>query len=511
MATEPTPPRMQTISAENAEVRARHSSRSVANTVVASASSTVIGWVTSLIGLSAVPRLLGAEGFGIIATVFAIQGFVITLGTFGTGMHMMKGAARDPSKAALLFAQTVALRSTVCAVLSAAALIGGLIWIDHPDGVLVLGLILLSSFPLLIGDAAVSAMQAHHAVGRPAMFRAIVVAVGQLVTAVALWLGYGVVSVAVISLVTGTVVGIGTTWLFWRRFRGPVAFRFSELRSMATDSGSYLSWDIALLIYGRIDQLLLAAMVGTLTVGLYAFAYRLISFTMMLPALLSGATYPALSASAHGDDSHFRSLLSGALRVGLLAAVPAAGGVFLLAGDLPTLLAGPEFAGATPVVMLLALHIPFVAVDTILSTAMFALDRQRAWARVGWGAAIFNPLINLMLIPLAERQWGNGAIGAASATLITELLMTGMAVYYMRAYLGAGFASIALRALGATAAMALAVLVGRESVGIWVSIPIGAATYAVAAYLTGLLRVDDISFAASLVRRAKTEPVQVAA
>jgi len=52
-----------------------------------------------------------------------------------------------------------------------------------------------------------------------------------------------------------------------------------------------------------------------------------------------------------------------------------------------------------------------------------ASDRQRQWIVVGIIAAVFNPLLNLIAIPLTAHAYGNGATGAAMITVATEFLM----------------------------------------------------------------------------------------
>jgi O-antigen/teichoic acid export membrane protein len=71
----------------------------------------------------------------------------------------------------------------------------------------------------------------------------------------------------------------------------------------------------------------------------------------------------------------------------------------------------------------LAIHIPVVGIDIVLGSVVVAADRQKQWVIVGVVAAIFNPVVNLAAIPLTERWFGNGAIGAAVITVLTEMIL----------------------------------------------------------------------------------------
>ena len=62
---------------------------------------------------------------------------------------------------------------------------------------------------------------------------------------------------------------------------------------------------------------------------------------------------------------------------------------------------------------LLSLHIPIVGLDIVLGTVVVAAYWQRQWVTFSAVAAMFNPLANLLAIPLAIEWFDNGAIGAA--------------------------------------------------------------------------------------------------
>ena len=110
----------------------------------------------------------------------------------------------------------------------------------------------------------------------------------------------------------------------------------------------------------------------------------------------------------------------------LILTVPIAAVIIALAPIVPALLHWPaEFDHSVPLMMILALHQPFVAADMVLATGLAALKREGRWLRVGIVAAVINPALNVVFIPLLERHMQDGAIAAAVITVATELLMFG--------------------------------------------------------------------------------------
>lgn len=485
------------------QVRATHSPESVARTALASIAATAISWAASSLSIVFIPRLLGPTDFGLISTALAIQGVVMTFGAVGTGAYLLKSAAREPARAAAFFLQVAGLRTMAALLLIAIAVPLSAAVVSWPASILILAIVVATSLPALIGEAALAGLQANQMMGQAAIARAFVMGASQWVIVGLLWLGYGIFAYSVAQAVAMAVVATITVALFWRHFGARSRVTFADIRATFRSSRSYMSADVALLVYGRIDMVILAAVAGSTSVGLYAFAYRLVALSMFLPGMLSGATMPALSASAHRDEEHFRRLLSGAVRLALLGGVPAAGGLLALAPELTRLVAGNEFRDAAPVLMLLAAHIPFVAIDTILSTGVIALDRQRTWARMAWAAAVLNPLMNLALIPVAIQLWANAAIGASIATLLTELMMTSAALYLMRSYLARDMARSAFLACVSTAFMMGVVLLVLSAVGVIPAIAVGVVSYGAAAYVLRLLTHDDVQFAVRAIRRSR--------
>jgi len=104
--------------------------------------------------------------------------------------------------------------------------------------------------------------------------------------------------------------------------------------------------------------------------------------------------------------------------------VPVSFGTAVLSSQLVDALHYPvDFENMVPLVSLLALHIPIVAVTIVVASCLNAIDRQWSWVKVGVAAAVLNPALNFPLVPVTQRLYDNGAIGAAVVTLLTEIFM----------------------------------------------------------------------------------------
>ena len=197
-------------------------------------------------------------------------------------------------------------------------------------------------------------------------------------------------------------------------------------------------------------------------------------------ASVAQAFFPALSAQFASTPEDFTRSANRALRLVAFVATPAAVGVALVAPSVVTMVYDAEFQPSVVLMQILAIHIPIVGIDIVLGSVLVAADRQRQWVLLGVAAAVFNPIVNLAAIPLADRLFGNAAIGAAVTTVLTEaLLLVGFLALRPAGVLDRPETTFILRTAVASATMVPVVLV-LGGAPVFVQIVAGATTYALA-------------------------------
>ena len=125
----------------------------------------------------------------------------------------------------------------------------------------------------------------------------------------------------------------------------------------------------------------------------------------------------------------------------------------------------------------LALCLPATYLNTMANQVLIAANRQVAWTKTMVAAGIANPLLNIVLIQLAQTRWHNGALGAALALLVTELGMSVAAVGLMPGILTLGSWLRILRAAVATSGMGLVVWLVSFNSGLFVQVGMGIAAF----------------------------------
>jgi O-antigen/teichoic acid export membrane protein len=268
----------------------------------------------------------------------------------------------------------------------------------------------------------------------------------------------------------------------------------------------YFVWQASLLVYGQVDTILLSLMTNDAVVGWYFAAYRFIGIPAFVPIILTTVAFPALTA-ARGSLA-FGRIARRALDANLLLTIPMSLGVILISDRLIDLLHYPaSFHNSVLPIVLLAAGFPMVAADMILGTLLNTLDRQRQWAMVGVAAAFFNPLANLLAIPVTQDHLGNGAIGAAAITTATEVLVMAVGLRILPRGVFDSSNLIQLARCLAAAGVMMTVVLPLRSLPIAVPVLAGSAAYGIAALGFRAVSLSDVGqvlrFVASRQRSAE--------
>ncbi len=176
----------------------------------------------------------------------------------------------------------------------------------------------------------------------------------------------------------------------------------------------------------NIDTVMIGWFHGAEEVGYYAAAQRPITLLYVLPTLVVGSFFPALSRFAKKNERAFREVLERGMFLILIAAFPIALGIALTANRLVTLLYGQEYILATGSLRILAFTVLVAFPASLLIHSIFAHNKQKALVPLWIAGTILNITLNLLLIPRL------GISGAAWASLITQIIVNSLIWISMR-------------------------------------------------------------------------------
>lgn len=463
----------------------RTSSTRVIRGAFALLSAQPVTWATSLATAVLVPRYLGDEELGRWAVAWAIGMMVGTLASVGVPSLLTRTVAVEPARAASYAWAAVAI-VTAGSLLVGAGAIAALALARAPIDLLLAAIGIAVALALTVNGILMAVLVG---LGRHARYAWSLAAGGTAGTVIGLGvlaLGGGAVGYALATLVAWTA----TSALFWLTSGLPFtrsALDLTFIRQLVVGGLPFLGWNIAIRVRNEIDVVLTGVLIQSSVAGWLAAAYRIINITVFIPAAITMPLLPALSRTK-GQPEEYRSVLGESLAAVLLLTVPVSAAIFAVAPVIPTLLGWAEsLNNAVPLMMLLAFQQTLVGVDMVLGTSLIALGLERRWLGVAVAGALFNPLLNLLAIPLAASLTGNGAIGAALVELATEVLfMVGAIRLTPRNLLGPeNFASAARIVVAGIAMLAITMLLRGYSLAL--ALVLGGVVYVGVAVALGVV------------------------
>jgi O-antigen/teichoic acid export membrane protein len=171
-------------------------------------------------------------------------------------------------------------------------------------------------------------------------------------------------------------------------------------------------------LYFRSDILFVRYFGGDAEVGSYTAAYRIFEAAMILPSAVMAVAFPRLvrSRDASRRVTPLEAQLTGFL---LLLGLAIATGLCLADDRIVHVILGATFVRSAAPLRVLAFAVPVMFVSYAVTEFVVARGRERALVAVLGAMLALNVGLNLATVPHF------GGVGAAWATLITELALIG--------------------------------------------------------------------------------------
>ena len=454
---------------------------------VALAAATLAVQVIGFFVLAVIARRLGDESLGAYSFALNLAGYFAIPANFGVTALATRELARDPSRARPLAGEVLLLQTalSVLPYLLLVALAGPLSPDAETRGVVpIVGLTFLIEAWALAWVLYATQRFVVAAVTRLAGTVAFAALVLLLVRE-----GDGPVELSWIHLV-GVVVTTVLSLTAVLRVTGLPPLR-APLAALRARFGAGLALGVSAVmisVYYTVDSLMLGWFEDTATVGQYAVAYKLPLAVLAFAALWGSVLFPHFSALAERSRVELREQTGFFASLSLVGSLPLLAGALVVGPDLIPELFGAEFAPAGTPFVILSAAAALVLFTVNYGTAAVAVGDERHYAIAVTLGAGLNVAANLVVIPLF------GMTGAACATIAAEVAVFAYVYARLRRLVGEmplEHGRIA-RALAATAAMIVVLLVLPDALGPTAQVAIGVAVFALVALPLRVVHVAEL-------------------
>lgn len=356
-------------------------------------------------------RVLPVENVGHLTLFTTIGWFGAALGDGGLQLYVAGQISRHPAAAAGWFWPILRLRLLLGAITIACAGLAAL-WLAPGAW---LGAVLVALAPIVTSFTEL-VFHGFRGLNRSDLEASLLLAqrLGALVlTALILWRAPSLAGVG-LALSLPAIASFFVARALMQRLAPPASAQAVPLtvevwRRMVAPVGLGILLSVA---YYRIDVLLLSAWVPLTEVAAYGAVFRLLEGFRLIPAATLAVVLPRVFGPS---GARFTGYLS--VGLGLMGCV-ACIALWLRAEDIVQLAYGAAYTDAAPLLQVLSLSLPWLAVNMALTHRLIAAGGQSTYALTAAAALGANVAANTWLIPTY------GASGAALATVLTEGVVT---------------------------------------------------------------------------------------
>lgn len=387
------------------------------NLGIATLSRVVLGGI-SLVVVGILTRYLGPDGFGQYSAIFAYLYIFAALADVGLYTVMVREISKDGANESTIASKIFTLRFFI--VIGFVAVANILVFVFPYPAQVKTGILIASLFSVLSSLAQVltGIFQKHLRVYLISLSDVLarLIQVGALLLLVRfetglLWfVGVVVFTEAVhFGLIYSfakslTPIKFNIDWRYWK-----------EILKTALPIAVSL---VLVLIYFKLDTVMLSIMKPAKDVGIYSVAYKVLEAVIFLPAIYIGLVMPILSKHAFADRLEFIKVFRRAFDVISIFALWFSAYLFIMSDWVVRIIGGGGFAEAGPVLKILSVAIFLIFFGNLGGNAIIALNLQKKAMWIYFTGAVVNIGGNLLLIPRYSY------FAAASTTVATELLIT---------------------------------------------------------------------------------------
>jgi polysaccharide transporter, PST family len=371
-------------------------------------------------------RYLGPDYFGEINYVLAFIGIATVVTGFGMESFLIKELVSSPEKKSEIVYTAFVLR-LAAASLSFLFLLAFLYLTNEPAQVFLLFFLLVMQLFTNAFAVVDLALQAELRSKITIITRNIFFVFGAVLKAVAILTHQNIYVFAVLTVLD---ISIADVYLFFyyrrRQAGGGRRLQIPYLKTLAQKAIPFLLSNVAIVLYMKIDQVLLGKLANIKEVGYFTATTKVAEVFYFIPLVITGSMFGLLINARKVSISKYlsigRKIFFYLLACGLLISVA----IYLFAGPVITFLFGSKFLPSIGVLEMYIWTVIFIYGGVAINQLLVIEEGQKVILYKTLIGVCLNIVLNLLLIPRY------GAMGAAVATLITQFVSSIAANFFFK-------------------------------------------------------------------------------
>ncbi|MBU1039067.1 flippase [Patescibacteria group bacterium] len=379
----------------------------------------IISTIIGLIVVALMTRALGAAGFGSYTTIVTFLQFFGILVDLGLTMTLARELGKQTIPADKLLSNLLSLRTILSGFIFALAPL--VAWLLPYPKEIVVGIALTSlAFFLSSLSQNFTAVFQYHLKSQRLILAELSGRLILLLGTLGCFLTKQPLNYYLLILILSNTASAGA--ILWQAYK--LSPFYWQIDKKIWHYLWQVTWPVALtialnLIYFKTDTIILSLFRPLEEVGLYGAAYKVLEVLLAVPAIIGGLVLPlAARYKQQAQPDNLQKLFSGTFDSLLAGGLAVIIGSLILGEKIMVALAGPNFAVAGQILVILSLATALIFLGNALGYFIFALDKQKKMFLL-YGLAALGALTSyLIFIPQ------NGIWAAAWITVAVEAIMT---------------------------------------------------------------------------------------
>lgn len=364
-----------------------------------------------------VARYLGPSRYGELAYVLAFVALLSVICQLGLDAVAIRDMAKDQRDAPAILGTALRLRVITGFVAYGAAILSMALLRPGDGRALVLTAIVAGTVIFQAADTCDLWFQSQIQSKRTIAAKGVSYLAANGLKVLLILAHAGLVAFAAVGLLE-VMLAAAALWVAYRQFPAPSNWTWRPLwaKELMRESWPYLLSGLAIVIYMRIDQVMLRGMVSEHELGIYSAALPLSTVWYFIPMAVSASVGPTIARRKQTDPAAYDRAIAQLFSLMWWVMLPLSAAVAFASGPVVGFLYGQAYSDSARV---LVIHV-FANVPIALGIAQsnwIVNEKQNMISlyRTVLGAAS-NVTLNLVLIPL------HGAVGAAVASVSAQLV-----------------------------------------------------------------------------------------
>lgn len=373
-----------------------------------------------------IAKYLGVEAFGSLSYALAFIAIFSAVVNFGLDSIVVKEFSNNENNQKQILYATLIIRSFLALIAITACIVT--IFYTKKDGDIVRVLVIILGVGLLLQplESIDLLFQARIKSKITVIFKSLAFWFASLLKFYAIKNNFDIYSFAWISLIEMLIGYFFLSVAYFKSMECGERYKLNirEILSLIKSSYPLFISGLLIIVYTRIDQILVGELSNNYQLGLYSVATRFYEIWYMIPGIIISSVYPYFSKLYLDNRDKFYEKLQKIFSLMALISLCIILFTFLISPKIIDYLFGVEYRDSYYVLYIQIIGLVFVFFGSAQSLWTIPAGKQKYGLFQTFVGAIFNISANIILIPKY------GALGAAIATVITQFIAAYILNYF---------------------------------------------------------------------------------